>query len=262
MRPRAVTRAPIEDFAEDSRPGHCPRSPAEVKTKRGQCGCADGRPGRPGSAEWTCWKVFASRTATKTFFFLPYNRGGGERSLAISKERKEELLGEYAELIQKSEGMILVEYRGLNMKGMDPLRTKVRAAAGELHVVKNTLARKALADAGRQAPTELFTTSTAVGFAFSDLPGVAKALTTFAKENEFVKVKGALLGDRLLTAKDVEALAELPPLPVVRAQLLGLLSAPASQLAGVVASGVRQMVNVVKAYSDKDAAAAETPAAA
>ena len=54
--------------------------------------------------------------------------------MAISKERKEELLGEYAELIKKSEGMILVEYRGLNMKGMDPLRTRVREAAGELHV--------------------------------------------------------------------------------------------------------------------------------
>jgi large subunit ribosomal protein L10 len=182
--------------------------------------------------------------------------------LAISKERKEELLGEYTELIKKSEGLILVEYRGLNMKGMDPLRTKVREAAGELHVVKNTLARKALTNAGRAAPTELFSTSTAVGFAFTDLPGVAKALTAYAKDNEFVKVKGALLGDRVLTPKEVEALGELPPLPVVRGQLLGLLAAPASRLAGVVASGVRQVVNVVKAYGDKEPAAAEAAPAA
>lgn len=179
--------------------------------------------------------------------------------MAISKERKEELLKEYAELIGKSEGLILVEYRGLNMKGMDPMRRKVREAAGELHVLKNTLALRALREAGRPAPAELFTQTTAVGFAFSDVPGVAKALTTLAKDSEFVKVKGALLGGQILNAKQVEALSELPPLPVLRAQLLGLLSAPASRLTGVVASGVRQVVNVVKAYADK---AEEAPAAA
>ena len=183
--------------------------------------------------------------------------------MAISKQRKEELLKEYAELIHKSQGMILVEYRGLNMKGMGPLRGKVREAAGELHVVKNTLAQKALASAGRKAPADLFTQTTAIGFAFSDVAGVAKALTTYAKENEFVKVKGALLGGQVLTIKEVQALADLPPLPIVRGQLLGLLSAPATRLTGVVAGGVRQILNVVKAYSDKEpAAAAAEPSAA
>jgi large subunit ribosomal protein L10 len=181
--------------------------------------------------------------------------------LAITKERKDELVRIYAELIQKSEGMILVEYRGLNMKGMDPLRGKVRDAAGELHVVKNTLALKALEAAGRSAPADLFSQTTAVGFAFSDVPAVAKALTTYAKDSEFVKVKGGLLGDKLLTAKDVEALAELPPLPVVRAQLLGLLQAPASRITGAIASSVRQVVNVVKAYADKAEAPADAPVA-
>jgi large subunit ribosomal protein L10 len=183
--------------------------------------------------------------------------------LAISKDRKEELLKVYAELIDKSEGLILIEYRGLNMKGMDPLRRKVREAAGELHVLKNTLALRALREAGRPVPDALFTQTTAVGFAFSDVPSVAKALTGIAKDSEFVKVKGALLGTQVLDAKGVEALSELPPLPVLRAQLLGLLSAPASRLTGVVASGVRQVVNVVKAYADKTADKTdEVPAAA
>jgi len=182
--------------------------------------------------------------------------------LAISKERKDELLNTYAELINKSQGMILIEYRGLTMKGMDPLRGRVREAAGELHVVKNTLAQKALETAGRKAPAELFTQTTAIGFAFSDVAGVAKALTTYAKENEFVKVKGALLGGQILTTKEVQALADLPPLPIVRGQLLGLISTPATRLAGVVAGGVRQIVNVVKAYSDKEGAEATAPAAA
>jgi large subunit ribosomal protein L10 len=175
--------------------------------------------------------------------------------LAITKVRKADLVKEYADLIQKSEGMILVEYRGLDMKGMGPLRTKVREASGELHVVKNTLAQLALKQAGWSVPEDLFERTTAVGFAFADVPGVAKVLTGVAKESEFVKVKGGLLGNQVLTSKQVEALAELPPLPVVRAQLLGLISVPASSLAGVIASGVRQVVNVVKAYSEKEAPA-------
>jgi large subunit ribosomal protein L10 len=189
--------------------------------------------------------------------------------LAISKTRKEELVKTYDELIGKSTGMILIEYRGLTMKGMDPLRGKLRDASGELHVVKNTLAQRALTAAGRQVPPEMLTHSTAIGFAFSDVAGVAKALSTYARESEFVSIKGGLLGDRILTSADVEALAELPPLPIMRAQLLGLLATPASRLVGVVAGGVRQIVNVVKAYSEKEGEApvatpmgAEAPAAA
>jgi len=194
------------------------------------------------------------------FLYWNLHLEGGETQLAIKKERKEELLQEYGELIAKSEGLILIEYRGLNMKGMDPLRGKVREASGELHVVKNTLARRALAAAGRPAPDDLFTQTTAIGFAFSDLPGVAKALTAYAKENEFVKVKGGLLGSKALSPAEVAALAELPPMPVVRAQLLGLLAAPASRLTGAIAAGVRQVVNVVKAYADKEAVPAEAGA--
>jgi len=179
--------------------------------------------------------------------------------LAISKERKEELIKTYDELIGKSTGMILIEYRGLTMKGMDPLRSKLREQSGELHVVKNTLAKRALTAAGRAVPDDLLTHSTAIGFAFSDVAGVAKALSTYAKESEFVTIKGGLLGDRILTSADVEALAELPPLPIVRAKLLGLLATPASRLVGVVAGSVRQIVNVVKAYSDKEG---EAPMAA
>lgn len=187
--------------------------------------------------------------------------------MAISKERKEELIKTYDDLIGKSTGMILIEYRGLTMKGMDPLRSKMREASGELHVVKNTLAQRALKSAGRPVPSDLLTHSTAIGFAFTDVAGVAKVLSTYAKDSEFVSIKGGLLGDRILTAADVEALAELPPLPIVRAQFLGLLATPASRLAGVVAGGVRQIMNVVKAYSEKEGeaaapAAADAPAAA
>lgn len=176
--------------------------------------------------------------------------------MAITKKRRSELVQEYGELLKKSEALIITSYSGINMKGIDTLRGKVRDAAGEFHIVKNTLAALALKEAGLPVPEEMLTGSSAIGFAFKDVPGVAKAITDFAKDSEFVKVKGAVMGSKTLSVKQVEALASLPPLPVVRAQLLGLLNTPATRLTGAIAGGVRQLVNVVKAYADKEQEAA------
>jgi large subunit ribosomal protein L10 len=77
-------------------------------------------------------------------------------------------------------------------------------------------------------------------------------LVDFAKDQEAFEIKGGLLGQVYLTQEQIENLAELPPLEVIRAQLLGILSAPASQLVGVVASSVRQVVNVVDAYAKSE----------
>jgi len=176
--------------------------------------------------------------------------------LAITKKRRSELVKQYSELVKKSEALVIASYSGLRVKGIEQLRRKVRDASGEFHVIKNTLAAIAIKEAGLPVPEDLLAGSSAIAFAFSDVPGVAKVITDFAKDSEFVKVKGAVMGKDLLNAKDVSALASLPPLPVVRAQLLGLINTPATRLAGTVASGVRQVVNVVKAYSEKEEAAA------
>lgn len=171
--------------------------------------------------------------------------------MAISKKRRAALVKEYGNLLKKSEALVITSYSGLRVKGIDQLRRKVRDASGEFHVVKNTLAAIAIKEAGLPVPEDLLAGSSAIGFAFSDVPGVAKAISDFAKESEFVKVKGAVMGNKVLDPKQVSALASLPPLPVVRAQLLGLLNTPATRLVGTVAGGVRQIVNVVKAYSEK-----------
>lgn len=171
--------------------------------------------------------------------------------MAISKKRRGELVKEYSDLLKKSEALVITSYSGLQVKGIDQLRRKVREASGEFHVVKNTLAAIAIKDAGLPVPEDLLAGSSAIGFAFSDVPGVAKAISDFAKDSEFVKVKGGVMGNKVLDSKQISALASLPPLPVVRAQLLGLLNTPATRLTGTIASGVRQVVNVVKAYSEK-----------
>jgi large subunit ribosomal protein L10 len=188
-------------------------------------------------------------TPGKDFF-----QEGGEWTLAISEKRKKEVVGEYQDWFEKSKAVILTEYTGLSMKDMDALRTKVREAGGEFHVLKNTLAQKAFEGAGYQAPSDFFEGSTAAGFAFQDAPALAKTMTDFAKTAEFLKVKGGYLQNRPMSAAQVSALANLPPLPVMRAQLLGTILAPASQLARTLAEPARQIAAVLKGYADQDAA--------
>ncbi len=176
--------------------------------------------------------------------------------MAISKQRKEEVLTQYADWIKRSEAIILVEYTGATMKALDTIRAKVRDTGGEFHIIKNTLARRVFADSGLEVPQDYLVKSTAVSFAFSDPASTAKALTEATKGNEFVKVKGGLMGGKTMSAAQVKALSDMPPLPVVRAQLLGVLQAPAGKLVRTIAEPARGLAAVVKAFSEKAPAAA------
>jgi large subunit ribosomal protein L10 len=98
----------------------------------------------------------------------------------------------------------------------------------------------------------LMTGQIATGFALGEVPALAKTLVDYAKKDEQLKLKGGILGDKLLSPAQVEALASLPPLEHLRAQILGLINAPAQNLASVLAGGVRQVVNVIDAYAKKD----------
>ena len=176
--------------------------------------------------------------------------------MAITKERKEEVLSVYKDWLNRSEAVILVEYTGATMKMMDSIRGKIREAGGEFHVVKNTLVRRAFKDNGMELPEEYLVKSTAVSFAFADSAAVAKALTDATKGNEFVKVKGGFMSGRSLNAAQVKSLADMPPLPVVRAQLLGVLQAPAGKLVRTIAEPARGLAAVIKAFAEKAPAAA------
>lgn len=172
--------------------------------------------------------------------------------MAISKEKKQDLLAQYEEAINSSRGVIVTEYRGLSASELGQLRAAIREADGSFSVVKLTLFKLALERAGIHVPEKLLVGPVAVGFCHQEVPAVAKAFKDFAKEKELLVLKGGLMGGRALSATDVESIADLPPLEVVRAQLIGMLNGPARNLAGVIAGGVRQVVNVLNAYAEKD----------
>jgi large subunit ribosomal protein L10 len=173
--------------------------------------------------------------------------------LAKSKAQKGDMMAEYAEWLAKSQAVVLVEYSGLKMKDLDAIRARARESGGEFHIVKNTLAKLALEKAGFSVPADFAQKSTAIGFAFKDPAGFTKALTEATKGMEAVKIKGGFLDGKALNTAQVKSLASLPPLPVMRAQLLGVLQAPASKLVRTLAEPGRSLAYVVKAYSDQAA---------
>jgi len=172
--------------------------------------------------------------------------------LAITKERKDELVAQYVELLNNSRAVFITEYTGLNVKDINALRQEVRKVDGAFHVTKNTLLRYALEQADRPIPEELLTGQVATGFALNEVPTLAKTLTDFAKDKENLVIKGAILGPNILTAEQVADLAKLPSLDELRAQLIGLIGTPAQNIASVIAGSVRQIVNVLDAYAKKD----------
>ena len=171
--------------------------------------------------------------------------------MALSKQKKNEVLEQYKDWLKNSESVILVEYTGATMKDMENIRAQIRESDGEFHVVKNTLVKLALEASEYPIPEGILENSTAATFAFSDPAGTAKALSEASKGLDAIKIKGGYMGIEFLDKVQVKALSDLPPLPVVRAQLLGVLQAPAGKLVRTLVEPARSLAAVLKAYSEK-----------
>lgn len=173
--------------------------------------------------------------------------------MAITRERKEELLTEYARILSGTDGFIVTEYRGLSVAKLNDLRDKLRSpAGGSYSITKNTLFRIALERSGWVVPAAMLEGPTAVVFGNGNLPAVAKVVQDWQKTNaELFIVKGGVLGASVFQGKELGAVANLPTMDEIRAQLAGLIVAPASQLAGLLQAATSQVVNVLQALEDK-----------
>jgi large subunit ribosomal protein L10 len=163
------------------------------------------------------------------------------------------MIEQYGTWLKKSQAVFLLEYKGMAMKDIDNLRAKAREAGGEMHVVKNTLFEMALKGAGYDQPKDYTEGSTVVGFAFNDAPALAKMISDSTKNTETFKVKGGFLAHKPMSKSEVKALGDLPPLPIMRAMLLGTLLAPASKLVRTLAEPGRSIAAVIQAHSDQAA---------
>jgi large subunit ribosomal protein L10 len=189
-------------------------------------------------------------TSGKDFLF--YKQEGGEFKLAFTKEEKIKIVAQYHEWLKKSQAVFVMEYTRMNQKPLDAMRAKIRDNGGQLHVIKNTLFQLALDESHMPQPKGFTEKSNIVVFAFGDVAQMAKTLSEATMKQEAFKVKGGFLGKQFITPVEIKSLSELPPLPVMRAKLLGTLLAPASKLVRTLAEPARSLAGVLKAYSENE----------
>jgi len=176
------------------------------------------------------------------------------------RPEKVAVVTEVKERLGRADAALLTEYRGLNVAAMAELRRALRAAGGDYKIYKNTLARLGARSAGIDTLDEMLTGPTAIAFVEGDAAAVAKALRDYARVNPALVVKGGLLGQRVLTANEVTALADLPSREVILAQLAGALQAPIAQFASLLAALPRNFAYGLKALIDQQGGApAEEP---
>lgn len=176
--------------------------------------------------------------------------------MAITRERKEELVAQYGDILANTGGFVVTSYNKMTVKNVNDIRNKLADVNGKYIVTKNTLFTRALQAGGWPVPEELLLGPVAVAFGDTNFPAVAKVVVGLLKDyEEILKIKGGVMAGQILTPKQVEAVSNLPSLDELRAQLAGLLAQPAAGLVSVLNAGVAGVPQVLQAYLAKNDAA-------
>jgi large subunit ribosomal protein L10 len=167
----------------------------------------------------------------------------------MQKEDKERVVAELTERLRKAETLFVADYRGLTMPQIDALRGRLLENGARLSVVKNTLTRRAAEAAGTDALLALLDGPTAIAFieADGDMVAVAKALADAARETRVLEIRGGVMQGREIPASSVEDLAKLPPIDILRGQVLGAVVAPLSAFAALVRAPLQNLYGLIDA---------------
>ncbi len=181
---------------------------------------------------------------------LENSRAGEPRSAKVAA------VTEVREKMEQSSAVLLTEFRGLGTAPLATLRRALRPQGAEYKIYKNTLVRRAANELGVNADA-LLTGPTAITFVDGDAAAVAKTLKDFAKANPLMVIKGGVLGNKVLSAQDVAALADLPSRDVLLAQIAGAFQAPMVKFAGLLQALPRNFAYGLKALIDQKGGAPE-----
>ena len=167
----------------------------------------------------------------------------------MKKEDKEQVVTALTERLKAAETVLVADYRGLTMPQIDALRTRLIESGARFSVVKNTLTRRAAEAAGSEALLALLEGPSAIAFIESggDMLAAAKALADSARETKVLVIRGGVIQGRTASAAEVESLATLPPIDVLRGQVLGAIIAPLSALAGLVNAPLQNLYGLIDA---------------
>jgi large subunit ribosomal protein L10 len=186
----------------------------------------------------------------------------------MQKEDKARVVAELTERLKSADTLIVADYRGLSMPQIDDLRSKLLEHGARFTVVKNTLTRRAAKDAGADALLALLDGPSAIAFieADGDMVAVAKALADSARDTKVLAIRGGILAGKEISAGDVDELSKLPPLEILRGQVIGAVIAPLNQLLALVNAPLQNLYGLIEARIEQlgapeSGAVAQEPAA-
>ena len=167
------------------------------------------------------------------------------------------VVAEVKEKLESSDGVVLTEYRGIDVPGMAELRGNLRPAGGEYKIYKNTLVKLAANELGMDideflvGPTALAFVGEKADGSKGDAAAVAKALKDFGKSNEALVIKGGVLDGKAISTDEIKALAELPSREVLFAEFAGAMEHMLGDFAGLLDNKLREFVGVMEALVEK-----------
>ena len=181
----------------------------------------------------------------------------------MKKEQKESIVEELTGRLRAADTLLIADYRGLTMPQIDALRTRLLESGARFTVVKNTLTRRAAEAAGADALLTLLEGPTAIAFLESegDMLAAAKALADMARESRVLAIRGGVMQGKVLSAEEVESLASLPPVEILRGQVLGAIVAPLTTLMGLLTAPLQNLYGLIDARIDQLGGEGAAPAA-
>src|SRR5690242_10260492 len=186
----------------------------------------------------------------------------------MDKAQKQRIVTELSERLRSTDTLIVADYRGLTMPQVDALRTELLTHGAKFQVVKNTLTRRAAEEAGAEHLLALLEGPTAIAFLESDgdAAAVAKALRAAARETQVIEVRGGVIQGRAMSADEVETLATLPSIDVLRGQVLGAVTAPLMTSLGLFNAPLQNLIGLIDARIEQlqeqgDTSGADAPVA-
>ena len=182
----------------------------------------------------------------------------------MQRDEKERVVAELTEKLRGADTLIVADYRGLTMTQIDTLRGRLLEHGARFSVVKNTLTRRAAEAAGTDQLLALLEGPSAIAFVESDgdPAAVAKALADSARDTKVLAIRGGIMQGRTISSADVEELAKLPSLEVLRGQVLGAVIAPLTSLVALVNAPLQDLVGLIDARIEQLEAAGGAAAAA
>ena len=175
--------------------------------------------------------------------------------MSLNRSEKEAVISEVTSLAAKAQTLVIAEYRGITVADMTKLRTTARDSGVTLCVLKNTLARRAVAGSGFEVVSDQMTGPLIYSFSV-DAVAAAKVVSDFAKTNDKLVIRGGAFGGKVLDVNGVKQLASIPSKEVLLAQLLGLMQSPISRTARVLAALAEQRGGGATAPAEAELAAA------